>query len=154
MYRTRLFFLTIVAVCLIPSVVRSEEPYGSPFTLAVGDSTEVGDEGLVVGFTGILSDSRCPTGVWCFWPGDAEAALWVSVPTCGCTEVLLHTYYDFEQWVDLGIAVVHLLNVVPYPVIDLPPIDPDDYLVTLLVFDSGPTNTEPRAWGALKALYR
>ena len=154
MCRLRLVLFILAVLCLIPSLARSWEPYGSPFSLAVGDTTAVGDEGLILGFTEVLSDSRCPVGVWCFWPGDVEAALRVSVPGCGCTGVVLHTYYDFEQSADLGIAVVHLVAVEPYPVVDLPPIEPSEYVATLVVFDSGPTDTRPRSWGAVKALYR
>ena len=154
MTRMRLFLATIAVVCLIPAVARAAVPYGTPFSLGVGASSAVGDEGMVLGFEGILADSRCPTGVWCFWEGDAAAALWLDIPACPRQEFVLHTYYDYEQSIDLCLVVVHLLDVQPYPHIDGPPIDPLDYVVTVVVEDSGPTNTEPRSWGALKALFR
>lgn len=154
MTRMRLFLATIAVVCLVPAVADSAVPYGTPFTLGVGASAAVGDEGMVLGFEAILADSRCPIGVWCFWEGDAAAALWLDIPDCPRQEFVLHTYWDYQQSVDLCLAVVELLDVQPYPDVNEPPIDPLDYVVTVVVQEAGPTNTEPRSWGQLKALYR
>ena len=104
MTRMRLFLATLAVVCLIPAVARAALPYGTPFTLGVGASSAVGDEGLVLGFEGVLADSRCPTGVWCFWPGDAAAALWLEIPDCPRQDFVLHTYYWGDRHRDIFIA--------------------------------------------------
>jgi hypothetical protein len=144
----------IILATLALSTAHAAEPYGTPFDLAVGTSVEVGDEGLVVGFTSILVDSRCPEDAVCFWEGDAEAALWVDVPGHPRQEFVLHTSPMFVQSQDVGCAVIHLLSVVPLASVDGPPIDPADYVVQLLVVCSGPIETEPHTWGATKVSYR
>jgi hypothetical protein len=36
------------------------------------------EEGLEVKFLGIISDSRCPKGAVCYWPGEVVALVKVS----------------------------------------------------------------------------
>ena len=146
------FCLILATLALSPA--HAAESYGTPFDLAVGTSVEVGDDGLVVGFTGILADSRCPEGAVCVWEGDAEAALWVEVPGHPRQEFVLHTSPMFVQSQDVGCAVIHLLSVVPLASVDGPPIDPADYVAQLLVVYSGPIETDPHTWGAMKVSYR
>jgi hypothetical protein len=129
-------------------------PYGIPFDLGAAQSVIVGDEGLVVGFDGVFMESRCPTGVVCVWEGDAEASMWVEAPGRPREEFILHTSAMFQTSRDLGGAIIHLLDVRPYPVHGGTPIPPLMYDVTLLVLDTGPLETEPSSWGTLKALYR
>jgi len=144
----------LLLATLLTAAVYCEVPYGTPFDLAVGASVEVGDEGLLMGFTGILSDSRCPIGAVCVWEGDAEAALWIEVPGRPREDFVLHTSAMFVQSRDVGCAVIHLLSVTPHPTLDGPPIDPADYVVQLLVVCSGPIETEPHTWGTTKAVFR
>lgn len=151
--RTIPIFCLVLATFTL-STAHTAEPYGTPFDLAAGASVEVGDEGLVIGFDGILSDSRCPIGAVCVWEGDAEAALWIDAPDRPREEFVLHTSPMFMQSHDAGCAVIHLLTVLPVPVVDGPPIDPADYVVQLLVVCSGPIETEPHTWGEAKVTYR
>ena len=39
-------------------------------TLALGEETNLG--GMVIAFSEVLEDSRCPTGTQCFWEGRAR----------------------------------------------------------------------------------
>ncbi|HSF01994.1 MAG TPA: hypothetical protein VLA62_03215 [Solirubrobacterales bacterium] len=48
---------------------------GQSFELRVGEAAMVADELLVIGFTGVTSDSRCPIDVVCVWAGDATLRL-------------------------------------------------------------------------------
>lgn len=47
---------------------------GETFTLKVGESARIPDLGVVVRFTEVLEDSRCPTHLNCFWTGRVRAA--------------------------------------------------------------------------------
>ncbi len=44
---------------------------GEPFRLGVGEAMRLSSEDLLIRFEGVAGDSRCPTGVNCFWAGDA-----------------------------------------------------------------------------------
>jgi len=155
MSRIRPFPLFLAVLCLAASALPAAAvPYGTPFVLTPGTSVVVGEEGLVVGFDGILSDGRCPTGVLCFWPGDAAASLNADAPWCDAQQFVLHTYYDYDRSAELCQVVVHLLLVEPYPVFDGPPIDPADYVVTLMVEEAGPVETVRQSWGTVKSIYR
>lgn len=122
------------------------------FTLGVGESVELGDDGLVIGFNGIRSDSRCPSGVWCFWQGNAAAELWIQMQREERENFVLHTFNDYAQTIELGSFTIELVSVDPYPVINVP-IDPETYVVTLLVYE-GAVVDEAHPWGGIKALYR
>ena len=126
---------------------------GVPFILGPGESAELIDGDLYLVFTGILGDSRCPEGAECFWEGDAEAAVVGDLPGEIQINCVLHTAADYAQFCDMEPYRVFLLLVEPYPVLNEPPINPEDYLVTLIIVESGPVDVEERAWGSIKALY-
>jgi hypothetical protein len=136
---------------LLSSGALAQQPLGVPFTLGVGQSTLVGAGGLVVGFTEITADSRCPLSVICIWEGDAEAALWAEVPTLPRTDFALHTYRDWPRVALYDGYSITLQLVEPYPIVP-GPIDPDQYVVTLQVDESGVAR-QPATWGLVKALY-
>ena len=64
---------------------------GQTFQLKPGQTARVGSEGLLVGFRGIASDSRCAVDVQCVWAGDAEARIPVTVGSAEWTSLALHT---------------------------------------------------------------
>jgi len=144
--------LFLIPVFLVAAPAFGGHPFGDPFDLGVETSLQIGDGELTVGFVDIPSDSRCPQGVWCFWPGDAETALWLQVPGGDRIDFTLHTYYDWDSTFISGPFSVSLDQVAPYPVYG-ETIDPADYVVTLTV-RSGPVPDDPRPWAAIKALYR
>ena len=144
--------LTILFLMILVLPAQAGQPFGEPFILGVGESAQIGDAELSVGFDAITSDSRCPTGVWCFWPGDAVADLWLTLPGEAAQDFVLHTYYDYDQMIELGAYVISLQLVTPYPDISVP-LDPATYQVTLVVERASVPVTEA-SWGLLKALYR
>lgn len=48
---------------------------GQDFTLRVGQSAVIADEGFRVRFVSLLSDSRCPRNVACVWAGQAQISV-------------------------------------------------------------------------------
>ncbi len=128
-------------------------PFGQPFTLPVGGSLEIGDAELTVGFVGILSESRCPEGVTCFWEGDAAADLWLQVAGDELQPFVLHTAWSYaQQSIVLGPYTVTMTLVTPTPNLE-GPIDPESYEVSLVVIE-GAVNAEEMPWGTAKAMYR
>ena len=149
--------ILIISILVLPALLSATPlpvDLEEPFTLGPGQSAELIGGTLYFVFSGILSDSRCPRGVECFWEGDAEAAVLGDLPGEIQVECVLHTSSDYDRFCDMGIYEVHLLAVDPYPEIDDLPINPADYLATFVIMEPGPIDLQPLSWGAIKALYR
>ena len=135
----RVSVILLVAVVFAAPVARAGDvPIGQTFTLAPGELVSVGDLPLLVQFDEVLMDSRCPTGVVCFWEG--EATIQLTLGTLGGDErvVVLHTAGSplGPNGVEFSQHVVRLEQVQPYPDISAP-IDPQDYRVDLVVAHAG-----------------
>ena len=143
---------TILFLLILSLTAHAGHPFGQPFNLNVGESLQLGNNELIIGFNGILSDSRCPEGAYCFWEGDAEASLWMQVTGEEPQDFVLHTASMFPGWIELGDYTGNLLQVTPCPILDVP-IDPDTYIVTLVV-SLAAVDVKEMSWGVLKALYR
>jgi len=114
-----------------PTVPQSPN-LGAPIFLAPGESAVVGGAGLVVGFSRVTQDSRCPEGGECVWQGDASARLWAELPGQERSEFTLHTFPGFQGAQVYGKYRIGLNYLDPYPKTS-GPIDPADYRVTLYV---------------------
>lgn len=65
--------------------------YGTPFTLAVGQSATLPDRSALR-YVGTIDDSRCPPDVQCIWAGDAEARFeWHAQGSSSAETFSLHT---------------------------------------------------------------
>ena len=111
----RLAIVSVVAL-LMAACASSESPLstnpaeaavvsavGQTFDLKPGQTARVGNDGLLVGFRGVASDSRCAADVQCVWAGDAEARIPVTVGNADWTTLTLHTTLDpksatFRSW--------------------------------------------------------
>jgi len=51
---------------------------GHSIILGYNQVLRIEEEGLEVKFLGIISDSRCPKGAVCYWPGEVVALVKVS----------------------------------------------------------------------------
>ena len=101
------------------------------FELPVGDTATINGQGLTIIFTQVTEDSRCPIGVSCFWEGDGAVRLVLSKSGYTTQTVTLHTTLTPQSATYAGYTI-SLLDLAPYPVYPNP-IDPDDYVATLLV---------------------
>jgi hypothetical protein len=111
------------------AVVAAER--GQTFELRPGQTARVGDGGLLVGFRGVGTDSRCPTDVQCVWSGDAALNIAVTIGRMAWTSLQLHTDVEPRSatFRDYTITVVSLR---PAPHSESR-IRPQDYVVTLRV---------------------
>ena len=87
---------------------------GVAFDLRIGETVSIQDEQLTIQFVNVPNDSRCPEGAVCVWAGNAVVELKVSN--------ILDTLNTFVSPSELtsGIYTIRLLNLSPYPKIDLP----------------------------------
>ncbi len=148
----RQMILLSLVVIILPILSLGAVPLGEPFTLGVGEIVEVGGGGLVIGFNSIPADSRCPMEAFCVWEGNAEAALWLSLPIGNVEYFSLHTTLDPQVHVH-DIFRVELLWVAPYPTVGVP-IPPAAYEVMLAVVQIDVTENEDTTWSTVKSLYR
>jgi len=139
-----------VAATAVPAT--AQPSIGKTFDLKVGESATVGPEDLAVGFGELLSDGRCPIGVFCFWEGDATVQMWAKLPGESRGDFQLHTYHGFKWKFSYKYYEITLVQVSPYPVYEVPT-PPGDYVVTVQV-DGGPAPVENTTWGRIKSLYQ
>jgi hypothetical protein len=149
--------LTLLIILFAPSTSAAVEPYAHSFQLGVGQSTEVGDQGLIVGFSEVLWDGRCPSSVVCVWEGDAEVSVWVEPQGGERVYGVLHTTTSAggNLWIEAANHVIWLVNLAPYPV--LPgsvDIDPNEYIATLSVDRLATVEGETASCGIMKGRYR
>ena len=130
-----LFFLVIATGCGA-SVAGPTNPIDRPFTIGVGEATTISGAGLVIEFTGVTGDSRCPADALCIQGGDAIVG--IRVTGNGSASYELHTGDSSRATVAHGRYLIALVELQPYP-FSSSPINPDDYRATLVVRrDSGP----------------
>ena len=116
----------------------------NPIVLQFGESIILPPDNTEITFASVRQDSRCPTGVYCFWEGMAEIALQVEQSSGDTHQVTMAIYggsstvtYQRLISVDtLGYRFM-LLQLDPYPVHEQP-IDDSDYVATLAIFPFEP----------------
>ena len=128
--------LTFVLLSLViatgcgASIAGPANPIDRPFTLGVGEASSISGTGLLVEFTGVTGDSRCPADAICIQGGDA--AVHIRVTGNGAASYELHTGDSARATVAHGRYLISLVELQPYP-FSSSPIDPRDYRATLLV---------------------
>ena len=104
---------------------------GDTFNLNMGARVEAG-EGLVVVFTGVLEDSRCPEGAQCIQAGRARLTLQASDSSGLSREIELATAPDSAARDTAFGRVVRLLSLTPVPASGVPVVQ-GDYTARLVV---------------------
>lgn len=126
MLKNVFIIMALVAVLLVLQC--SDKPtqqqhvkLGDMFTLTPGMAVEIQGEGLVLTFRSVLSDSRCPFGVLCFWQGVAEIEIKLDTKAGDSALVTLGvlggTRYNAENpyFVDTLGYQLSFLRLDPYP---------------------------------------
>jgi hypothetical protein len=79
------FLLCSVAAC------QNNPVSGREFTLSVGQTANIPGEDLEITFTGVTSDSRCPSDVVCVWAGEVVCAVEIEEGTETSTVDFIHS---------------------------------------------------------------
>ncbi len=79
-----LIIVGLISILLLPLILfacasNAQASLGQEFTLPVGKTTEIIDESLSIKFIEVTADSRCPTGVQCFWAGEAKCMMEITL---------------------------------------------------------------------------
>ncbi|HEY2944856.1 MAG TPA: hypothetical protein VGN09_20645 [Vicinamibacteria bacterium] len=123
--------LLLLASCSTSPTTPRAVSLDDRFTLAPGQTAEVGGTGLRVTFEEVSADSRCPVEVTCVWEGDA-VAVFLLRPASAAVRHELHTSGRYPSEVPVGDYRVRLVELAPRPRSGASPA-PADYRATLLV---------------------
>jgi len=101
------------------------------FKLKVGEHAELKNEFLRITFIAVIEDSRCPSNLRCFIPGNAAVALMIQKNKDIPVKDTLNTCsYPRSGWY-LGYKI-DLVKLEPYPQ-DYTPIPKLDYVATFVI---------------------
>jgi hypothetical protein len=107
----------------------------SEFQLSINQTAHVVMDGLQLTFRNLTEDSRCPVGAVCVWEGQATVALRLARQGQRLGDVTLTSRAGNEALatVEFEGLIIRLLKVEPYPDVAKPPIEIEDYVLTLEV---------------------
>jgi tetratricopeptide (TPR) repeat protein len=104
------------------------------FTLSLNQEARFEEDDLLLRFTSVLEDSRCPKQVLCAWSGQGIVQIQVQQNGSLPTSFELNTIPSLKQdTVDYMKYTIHLLDLAPYPEDPQTPIPPGAYTITLVV---------------------
>jgi len=101
------------------------------FTLQLGHSVTVEGENLLLTFTDVPEDSRCPQDVMCVWEGNGRVAMKIDNPVLGTKVFSLNTTLQPKKFPYLQYEV-ELKGLSPYPRSDYH-IRKRDYVATFVI---------------------
>ena len=106
-------------------------PFDDIFLISFEDTLGNSDENIWVTFDSVLSESRCPINVVCFWAGNAEILMLFSDNEY-IQKIRLNTYFNFENEQNVLGYNISLIDVLPYPHQDSSYVD-EDYSAKLII---------------------
>ena len=109
----------------------SKVDLGEEFNIKNGEEVVVRGEKLLITFSSVFSESRCPIGVDCVWVGNAAIAIEVAKKNKKQIVAMLNTFLEPKEIVYKGFKI-KLVALNPYPNFR-EAIDPKDYEATMVV---------------------
>ncbi|HEY8110284.1 MAG TPA: hypothetical protein VIG05_05420 [Candidatus Nitrosotenuis sp.] len=100
-----------------------------PFTLKFNQGAMITFDNILVRFSNVTSDSRCPSDVTCIWQGEISVQVDVKKGNANFESIILGENNEIPIF---GKYVIQLLKVEPYPQ-STHMIQPDEYIATLVI---------------------
>lgn len=102
-------------------------------TIVIGNNQVYYDSknNFKLGFDSLVSDSRCPIGLLCFWGGEASVRLDLVTGNYNHHDIVLSTLTGFGNDTIIGNLKFRLADVVPYPVFEKE-IKKEDYFAKII----------------------
>ncbi|MBL7959422.1 hypothetical protein JNL27_04205 [bacterium] len=100
------------------------------FILPIGETAVFENEGLIIRFESVPTESRCPEGALCIWEGEGIVKLQIAKSGMGTTTIELNTTQP--RMAELFSYTVELLELTPHPVLDQQ-LDASAYRASLIV---------------------
>ena len=126
-----LFAVLLSAGLSAPALAAMVQP-GVPFGLRLGGEAEIAATGVIVRFSEVLEDSRCPINALCVWSGVLRIALTVSAGVRDTNDIAVDT---LGATAEAGGYQFSLLVAKPSRLADVP-IAPEDYGVLILAVET------------------
>ena len=134
------FFIRLSIASLIPLLFliscadenTSINRFEGEISLDIHQSKNYPDDDLTIGFRSVLSDSRCPTEVQCFWAGNGKVDLWIKRTSLDTIDFALNTTLEPDA-IELLEYKIELRELNPNPKEEPFPINETNYSVLLIV---------------------
>ena len=110
-----------------------------PFTLKFNQGVMITFDNILVRFSNVTSDSRCPSDVTCIWQGEITIQIDVKKENTDFESIPLG---ENDEVPIFGKYLIQLLKVEPYPQ-STHEIQPDEYVATLVITKSIPDRVLP-----------
>ena len=134
-----LLLMAVIIACQTETTVVGTASFNSAFKLRAGESITLQPGNVKIGFERVAEDSRCPAGEICFWEGQVRLRFWLLRPDADSVFIApaLHgrvlqsdtcCHYHIDT---LGYRIT-LMQVDPYPLLPVPPSQPE-YIAYLKV---------------------
>jgi len=105
---------------------------GQQVSLKLGQTVSIAAEQLEIGFSRVVSDSRCPTGAECIWQGEVSCLLQISYSGQSFDKTIVQPGLTRQEAVDTFQKYRLTFNVEPYPEVDKS-INSGDYRLQMTV---------------------
>ncbi|CAK8717044.1 Lipoprotein [Candidatus Electronema halotolerans] len=125
-----LLFCCCLAVLMVSCAKSEPEEPTPPKIIELQYNGTVAEQGTVIHFSAVTSDSRCPSGSECSWAGNAEIVL--ELTGDGNQVAVLNTNPQFQQTYPYNKAKITLKELKPHPEVDQT-IDMDSYIAVLSI---------------------
>lgn len=111
-WKTLAVALAVSACATTPVGTQVRAGLDEEFRLRAGQTAQVGDEGLRVGFVRVTEDSRCPINARCVRAGFARVEVQLSAPRTTARRAILSTL-DEPQGASYGAYEIEAVDVQP-----------------------------------------
>ncbi len=108
-------------------------PLNDTFNMKSGELYCQPDHRILLSFDSI-GEGRCPQGVYCVWEGNARVIFNLEHKKEGASEFTLNTFNGFLTDTSMHGIRIELIDLDPYPVIDVD-FSLDSYSATVLISD-------------------
>ena len=136
------FFITFLIILLIiaclPTKPEKEATQNSipifldkEFMLKLGQTAFFDLQEISITFNKVISDSRCPSDVVCFWQGEVQIELLIKIKEFEPINVIMTENQAKNHYEFVGFTLI-LLKVEPYPISNKR-ISSSDYTATLII---------------------
>ena len=122
----------LTTACAAVSGEKAVSRLGERFSLHVGESVSIPQQGLHVQFDAVVADSRCAKGEQCVWAGDGIIRVSLHREDDASESRELHTASQRARIADFNGFTVELLALDPARIAGRA-IDPANYIATLKV---------------------
>ena len=106
--------------------------FGDTISLAYNDCLYDPEKQIYLCLDSVINDSRCPTGVYCFWEGNATVRFSFEKNESSPVVFDLNTHKGFTSDTVVSGYKISLLGLNPYPSVNHE-IDQDDYKAELMI---------------------